>query len=115
MIHPQHLEISRNRAMSTPYVEGINLHQLLISDEYPKSLRLKATELYQALTLELINDMHIRNIRFEVTPERPVYFIDKRIDGLNILRIESDPPLLIKTDNLIYNPADNTLTLVDPY
>lgn len=98
-----------------PHIEGLNLHSLLIADP-PNSLRRqKAIELYNEMIRELDDVAQALGIRDEIRIESEKYFQDGQVDGLYMLSVNSKPNLLIKTDNVIFNPVDNSLTLIDPY
>lgn len=103
------------RALVMDYYPGFNLHSLLISTPKNHPLHIQAETLYQKLVKELDYEAHLLGLRDEIRPETDKYFQDHIIDGLPMLIIEGHPRLLIKTDNIIFNPVENTLTLIDPY
>lgn len=104
-----------SRALVMDYHPGFNLHKLLISTPKNHPLHVQAATLYQKLVKELDREAHLLGLRDEVRPETDKYFNDHIVDGLPMLFIEGRPRLLIKTDNIIFNPIENTLTLIDPY
>jgi hypothetical protein len=105
----------KTKVLVTPFIPGVNLHKFLMLTDNQNPLRQKAISLYN----QMINELHeaARRMGFEdeVRMETQQYFQDKQIDGLLMLRIYGRPHLLIKTDNLIFNPEDGSLTLIDPY
>lgn len=101
-------------ALVMPYFPGVNLHELLISLPSSHPQRQQAVELYNGLINELDTMAKKMRIAEEVKPEHVLYFRDHLLDGLSMLEIRGRPVLLIKTDNIIFNPEDGTLTLVDP-
>jgi hypothetical protein len=103
------------RALDMPFVPGINLHKLLVETSDGHPFRQTAIELYNQMIEELHKDAQRLGLKDEVRVESDKYFQDHRVDGLMMLRVEGKPPLLIKTDNIIFNPNDNSLTLIDPY
>jgi hypothetical protein len=105
----------KTKVLVTPFVPGINLHKLLMSTSSKDPLRQNAIRLYNQMIKELQDTAHRLGIQDEVRTETQQYFQDRQVDGLLMLRIYGRPPLLIKTDNLIFNPEDSSLTLIDPY
>ncbi len=103
------------RVMVMPFVPGFNLHKLLVSTPEGHPLRERAEQLYNEFVKELDADAHREKIRDEFRDERDIYFQDHIVDGLKMLVLDGDPRVLIKTDNIIFNPLDNSLTLIDPY
>lgn len=102
------------KVLVMPFVPGINLHDLLInSPQHP--LTASAIALYEKMIEELDRTAHLLGFRDQIEPESKIYFRDHKIDGLMTLKIGARPSLLIKTDNIIFNPEDNSLTLIDPY
>lgn len=101
-------------ALVMPYYPGINLHELLISLPSTHPQRQQAEQLYNGLIKELDTIAKQMKIGEEVKPEHVLYFRDHLLDGLSMLEIRGKPTLLIKTDNIIFNPDDGSLTLVDP-
>jgi serine/threonine protein kinase len=112
-------EISYNsektKVLVMPYVAGVNLHKFLVSTSLQNPLRQKAIDLYNQMITELHQAAQRMGFQDEVRVESHQYFQDKQVDGLLMLRIYGFPHLLIKTDNLIFNPQDGSLTLIDPY
>ncbi|MCC6137684.1 MAG: hypothetical protein IT287_03570 [Bdellovibrionaceae bacterium] len=107
--------VSGQRALIMPYVPGINLHKLLVSTKKHHPQHAQVEALYSKLIMELDRIAVQMKIRDEIRPETDRYFQDHIVDGLPMLIIEGQPRILIKTDNIIFNPADNSLTLIDPY
>lgn len=105
---------SSKKVLVMPFVPGINLHDLLINSPH-HPLTANAIALYEKLIQELDHTAHVLGFRDQIEPESKLYFRDHKLDGLMTLKIGARPSLLIKTDNIIFNPEDNTLTLVDPY
>lgn len=103
------------KALIMPYFSGINLHTLLVSLPANHPMRVKAEKLYQEFIRELDADAVRAHFREELREETDRYFQDHIVDGQKMLIIEGNPRILIKTDNIIFNPVDNTLTLIDPY
>ncbi len=103
------------RALIMDYHWGYNLHTLLISTPKNHPLHIQAEQLYQRLVKELDVDARREGLRDELRPETERYFQDHIVDGLPMLEIDGRPRLLIKTDNIIFNPIENTLTLIDPF
>lgn len=107
--------VQGQNALVMPYYPGMNLHKLLISTPKQHLQHLEAMALYDQLVKELDIEAQNLNLRDEFRPETPKYFQDQTVDGLSVLVIEGNPRILIKTDNIIYNPNDHSLTLIDPY
>lgn len=107
--------IKGQKALVMPYVHGHNLHSFLISTPPSHPLHQKAVQLYQLLVRELDAVAVRLKIRDEIRDESERYFQDHILDGLPMLIIEGSPKILIKTDNIIFNPQENSLTLIDPY
>jgi hypothetical protein len=98
-----------------PFVPGLNLHQLLVNTNAKNPLHQQAVELYNRFVQELDRVAIRLGIRDEIREESEIYFQDHIVDGLPMLIIEGRPRILIKSDNLIFNPVDNSLTLIDPF
>lgn len=107
--------VQGQRALVMPYIPGINLHKLLVNTAKNDPQHAQVEALYSRLIHELDRIAVKLNIRDEVRPESARYFQDHIVDGLPMLSIEGRPHILIKTDNIIFNPVDNSLTLIDPY
>ncbi len=103
------------RVLVMPFVPGHNLHTYLIETPANNPSRQVAVDLYNQMIAELHRDAQRLGLTDEVTVETIKHFQDRRVDGMTMLRVNGNPSLLIKTDNLIFNPEDNSLTLVDPY
>lgn len=102
-------------ALVMPYFPGFNLHKLLINSPKQHIQHLEAMALYDQLVKELDLEAAKLGIKDEFRPETERYFQDHIVDGLPMLIIDGNPRILIKTDNIIYNPVDHSLTLIDPY
>ncbi len=102
-------------ALKMPFVPGVNLHKFLVETAETNPLRQVAVDLYNQMISELHRDAQRLGLVDEVRVETDKYFQDHKIDGLMMLRINGNPSILIKSDNVIFNPAENSLTLIDPY